>query len=205
MTGTVYVTAGPHDVGFTWRERPGQRQDVWQPSLRDSQEVHMIGGLPRLKTVGIEGPYNVKGVSSTPSRERVFVCTPAAAADETACAQQHLHQPRPARLPAAGHGRRRRGADGVLQAGARDAAATSTPASAPAWRACWPARPSSTESSATRPACGPARRTPVSDVELASRLSFFLWSSIPDERLLNLATAGTPARSRACWRRRCGA
>jgi hypothetical protein len=37
-------------VGFTWRERPSA-QDVWQPSLRDSQEVHMIGGLARLKTV----------------------------------------------------------------------------------------------------------------------------------------------------------
>ena len=45
MTARVKVTAGPHDVGFTWRERPAQRQDVWQPSLRDSQEIHMVGGL----------------------------------------------------------------------------------------------------------------------------------------------------------------
>ena len=50
------VTAGPHDVGFTWRERPSQRQDVWEPARRDSQEVHMVGGLPRLKTVMVEGP-----------------------------------------------------------------------------------------------------------------------------------------------------
>ena len=60
MTGRVAVTAGSHDVGFTWKERPFERQDVWQPSLRDSQEVHMIGGLTRLKTVGVEGPYRVK-------------------------------------------------------------------------------------------------------------------------------------------------
>ena len=77
MTGKVFVTAGPHDVGFTWRERPGQRQDVWQPAQRDSQEVHMIGGLPRLKTVGVEGPYDVKGVSASASREKVFICKPA--------------------------------------------------------------------------------------------------------------------------------
>ena len=77
MTGRVAVTAGPHDVGFTWRERPFQRQDVWQPALRDSQEIHMIGGLPKLRTVNVEGPYNVKGVSNTPSRERLFVCRPA--------------------------------------------------------------------------------------------------------------------------------
>ena len=76
MTARVTVTAGPHDVGFTFRERPLQPQDVWQPALRDSQEIHMIGGLPKLKTVGMEGPYNVTGVSTTPSRERVFVCRP---------------------------------------------------------------------------------------------------------------------------------
>ena len=44
MTGRVRVTAGPHDVGFTWKERPSQLQDVWEPSRRDSQEVHMVGG-----------------------------------------------------------------------------------------------------------------------------------------------------------------
>jgi hypothetical protein len=87
MTGRVFVTAGPHDVGFTWKERPSQLQDVWQPSLRDSQEIHMIGGLPKLRTVNVEGPYNVKGVSNTPSRERIFICRPASAAEEPACAQ----------------------------------------------------------------------------------------------------------------------
>ena len=40
MTGKVKVTAGPHDVGFTWRERPAEQQDVWQPALRESQEIH---------------------------------------------------------------------------------------------------------------------------------------------------------------------
>ena len=60
MTGRVRVTAGPHDVGFTWKERPFQLQDVWEPSRRDSQEIHMIGGLPKLRTVSIDGPYNVR-------------------------------------------------------------------------------------------------------------------------------------------------
>src|SRR5207248_9739394 len=90
MTGRVTVTAGPHDVGFTWKERPSQRQDVWQPSLRDSQEVHMIGGLPRLKTVGVEGPYRVTGVSATPSRDRIFVCQPDAVQEELPCATKIL-------------------------------------------------------------------------------------------------------------------
>src|SRR5262245_61224216 len=88
MTGRVTVTAGPHDVGYTWKDRPSVRQDVWQPSQRDSQEVHMIAGLPRLKTVGVEGPYKVTGVSMTSSRERIFVCKPTGAAEESACADK---------------------------------------------------------------------------------------------------------------------
>src|ERR1700722_16564269 len=80
MTGRVRVTAGPHDVGFTWKERPFQLQDVWQPSARDSQEVHMVAGLPKLRTVSIDGPYNVFGMSEGPSRERLFVCHPGSAA-----------------------------------------------------------------------------------------------------------------------------
>ena len=72
MTGRVRVTAGPHDVGFTWKERPFQLQDVWEPSRRDSQEVHMVAGLPKLRTVSIDGPYNVRGIAEGPSRERLF-------------------------------------------------------------------------------------------------------------------------------------
>ena len=159
MAGKVFVTAGPHDVGFTWKERPSQRQDVWHPAQRDSQEVHMIGGLPRLKIVGVEGPYNVKGVSaSSPSRERIFVCRPSVGRRRNGLRREDLHQPDAARLSASGDGGGRRGADDVLHAGARRAAATSTPASAPASRACSPARRSSTGSSAIAPACAPAQR-----------------------------------------------
>jgi len=66
---------------FTWRERPAQRQDVWQPALRDSQEIHMVGGMPKIRTAMIEGPYSVTGVSATPSRDRIFVLPPASAAE----------------------------------------------------------------------------------------------------------------------------
>src|SRR5438477_4572567 len=90
MTGRVRVTAGPHDVGFTWKERPVQLQDVWEPARRDSQEIHMVGGLPKLRTVSIDGPYNVRGVSEGPSRQRLYVCHPASTADETACATKIL-------------------------------------------------------------------------------------------------------------------
>ena len=188
MTGKVFVTAGPHEVGFTWKERPSRRQDVWHPALRDSQEVHMIGGLARLKTVGVEGPYDVKGVSHSASRERLFVCKPASAADEAACAEKIFTNlaRRAYRRPVTSadveapmtfykQGRE----DGSFDAGIRAGVARIL------------ASPSFLFRMERDPAgVRPGVAHPVSDVELASRLSFFLWSSIPDEKLMALATAG---------------
>jgi hypothetical protein len=207
MTARVTVTAGPHDIGFTFRERPGQLQDVWQPARRDSQEIHFIGGLPKLKTVGVEGPYNVTGVSSTPSRERLFVCRPAPGATatvETACAQRILSNlakrayrrpvtaadleapmafytaARSSGGPSTGSGPSRAGSrDGSFDAGIRAGVARIL------------ASPNFTyRIERDAPGVKPGGAQPVSDVELASRLSFFLWSSIPDARLLDLAIAG---------------
>jgi len=192
MTAKVTVTAGSHDIGFTFRERPGQLQDVWQPSRRDSQEIHFIGGLPKLKTVGVEGPYNVTGVSSTPSRERIFVCRPAAGATvaaQTTCAQRVLsalakrayRRPVTAadlEAPMSFYGDARTGG-GSFDAGIRAGVARILASPNFTYRI-------------ERDAAGakPGGAHQVSDVELASRLSFFLWSSIPDARLLDLAIAG---------------
>jgi len=189
MSGRVFVTAGPHEVGFTWRERPSQRQDVWQPALRDSQEVHMIGGLARLKTVGGEGPYNVKGVSTSPSREKIFVCQPSSTAAEPTCAQsiftdlaQRAYR-RPVtaadvEAPMAFY-TQARASDGSFDAGIRAGVARILASPSFLYRI---------ERDAVGVQAGAAH--PVSDVELASRLSFFLWSSIPDKTLMDLAIAG---------------
>ena len=189
MTGKAFVTAGPHDVGFTWRERPGQRQDVWQPALRDSQEVHMIGGLARLKTVGVEGPYNVKGISASPSREKVFICTPTSATDESACAQKIFTNltRRAYRRPVTADDvappmqfyKQARDAKGDFNAGIRAGVARMLASTSFLYRI---------EQDAAGAQAGTAHA--VSDVELASRLSFFLWSSIPDQTLMDLAVAG---------------
>jgi hypothetical protein len=191
MTGRARITAGPHDVGFTWKERPFQLQDVWEPARRDSQEIHMVGGNPKLRTVLIDGPYNVKGVSEGPSRRRLYVCHPATtkSLDETNCAAKILTNlarrayrrpvtPTDVEVPMSFYQRARKGGgsfdDGIRAGVARVLSSPyflyrieKDPAEAPAGAA-----------------------HPVSDVELASRLSFFLWSSIPDETLLDLATAG---------------
>ncbi len=182
----IKLTAGPHDVGFTWRERPFQQQDVWQPSLRDSQEIHMIGGLAKLRTVGIEGPYKVTGISPTPSRERIFVCRPASASEEPACAERILTNMarRAYRRPVTVADveapiefyKNARQTGGDFDAGIRAGLARILSSPLFLYRI---------ERDLAGARAGTAQ--PVSDVDLASRLSFFLWSSIPDQRLLNLA------------------
>ena len=185
----VPVTAGAHEVGFTWIEKPNQEQGVWQTPLRDTQEVHHAGGVPRLKTVTIEGPYNPTGISTTPSRDRIFVCRPAAATEEAACAQRIFSTlaRRAFRRPVGADDleaplsfyRDARQSGGNFDAGVRSGIARIL------------ASPSFLFRSETDPAAlqaGAAHQ--VSEIELASRLSFFLWSSIPDDQLLNLAIAG---------------
>ena len=202
MTGRVRVSAGPHDVGFTWRERPSQLQDVWEPSRRDSQEVHMVAGLPRLRTVSIDGPYNVHGLSEGPSRQKLFVChpgasinrvaaksAPVASPDENTCAVKILTNlaRRAYRRPVTAADveaplsfyKRARQNGGSFDDGIRAGVARVLSSPYFLYRI---------ESDPPGARAGVAH--PVSDVELASRLSFFLWSSIPDEKLLDLAAAG---------------
>jgi hypothetical protein len=186
MKGRVFVTAGPHDVGFTWKERPTQEQAVWQPPLRDSQEVHMVAGLPRLRSVSIQGPFNVTGISDTPSRQRLFVCKPTSAADEGACAERILsavarrayRRPVTAvdlEAPQSFYLQARQGG-GDFDAGIRAGLARILASPAFLYRV---------EKDPETLRAGAAHR--ITDLELASRLSFFLWSSIPDEELLKLA------------------
>jgi mono/diheme cytochrome c family protein len=184
----IPITAGPHEVGFAWIEKAGKEQNVLQPALRESQEAHNPGGIPRLRTVSIEGPYNVTGVSNTPSRDRIFVCRPTKATEEAACAQRILTTlarrayRRPAletdvEAPLAFYNdARRRGGD--FERGIRAGVARILASPSFVFRA---------ERDPASLAAGATHR--VSDLELASRLSFFLWSSIPDDELLNQAIA----------------
>jgi mono/diheme cytochrome c family protein len=207
MTGRVRVTAGPHDVGFTWKERPAKLQDVWEPSPRDSQEVHMVAGMPRLKTVSIDGPYNVHGLSEGPSRQRLFVCHPGVTVsrvaaknvagaslaggnlDKASCASKiltnlarHAYRrpvtPDDVEAPLSFY-KRARQSGGSFDDGIRAGVARVLSSPYFLYRV---------ESDPPGARAGVAH--PVSDVELASRLSFFLWSSVPDEKLLDLAAAG---------------
>ncbi|HET9267881.1 MAG TPA: DUF1592 domain-containing protein [Vicinamibacterales bacterium] len=186
----VTLTAGPHDIAVTWRERSFIRQDVWEVSQRDSQEVHFAGGLPRLRTMSVTGPFKVTGVSrESAARSRLFVCRPAAAAEETACAGRILSS-------LARRAYRRTLSQADIDAPlsfyrqARDAGGSFDQGIG-----AGVARVLASPSFLYRMERDPAGLRPgvphrVSDTELASRLSFFLWSSIPDQRLMTLATTG---------------
>jgi hypothetical protein len=183
------ITAGPHDVGFTWVERPAVEQSVWQPPLRATQEAHNPSGLPRLETVSIEGPYDATGVSPTPSRERILICQPQSQAEEPACAERifaalakrAFRRPVDADdlAPPLEFFAQAREEEGSFDAGIRAGVARLLVSPSFLYR---------TEHDPADLAAGSTHR--ISDLELASRLSFFLWSSIPDDELLDAAIAG---------------
>jgi hypothetical protein len=185
----VPITAGPHDVAFTWRERSNTEQNAWEPGLRASLEVHNPSGMPRLEDGVIEGPFNVTGVSETPSRERIFVCRPTTQAQEPGCAAEILSKlaRRAFRRPVTGEDiaaslafyddARANGGD--FDTGIRAAVARMLVSPFFLFRV-----------EADSPDVPPGSNHRISDLELASRLSFFLWSSIPDEELLETAEQG---------------
>ena len=185
----IPVSAGPHEVAFTWRERAAREQNAWEPGLRASLEAHNPSGMPRLEDGVVEGPYSVTGVSETPTRERLFVCRPADASEEAACAERVLSTlaRRAFRRPietddiaaSLAFYNDARADGGNFDDGIRAAVSRMLVSPWFLFRV-----------EADSPDVPPGSTHAISDVELASRLSFFLWSSIPDEELLSLAERG---------------
>jgi len=150
----------------------------------DNIQSHFEG----VGNISIAGPYNVQGPGDTPSREKIFVCRPTGAADEAACAEKILSGivHRAYRRPVAADDMpellalyKQGAAAGGFEQGIRLALQKILVSPDFIFRV---------ELDPADVAPGSARL--VSDVELASRLSFFLWSSIPDEDLLAAAESG---------------
>ncbi|MGE0593210.1 MAG: DUF1592 domain-containing protein [Vicinamibacterales bacterium] len=188
MRVRVPVTAGPHAIGFTFIERSARSQDIFEPPLRGSQDIHVGSEQPKLTSVSIAGPFLATSVAQTPSRARLFVCRPTGPADERACAERivaafarraYRRPVTPADvadvMPFYELGRE---GGGSFDAGIRSALPRML------------ASPSFLFRAEQDPPSAAAEPHPVTDIELASRLSFFLWSSIPDDELLDLAVAG---------------
>ena len=183
----VPVTAGPHVVGATFVRKIGESTQRLRPFLRSSAGTYDSTGRPHIETMTIAGPFNPTGPGDTPSRRRVFTCRPANRSQEDGCATKILSTlarrafRRPVektdltRLMTFFHSGRQSGTfDTGVQLALRRVLAS-------------PAFVFRVEDTA---AMKPGAVERVSDIELASRLSFFLWSSIPDDALLDLAARG---------------
>jgi mono/diheme cytochrome c family protein len=179
----IRVSAGRHTIAaaLVVRSRVAGVDSVYNAPAR----------TPGVSQVTITGPFNATGPGDTPSRRRILVCTPASAANEPQCARTILNTlaSRAYRRPIAATGpdvetlldfykQGREG--GTFESGIRRAVARVLVD--PQFLFRFEREPADV-------APGAAFR--LGDFELASRLSFFLWSSIPDEELLAEARRGT--------------
>jgi hypothetical protein len=179
----IKIKAGERLIGVNFIERSEARDEaVLRPRMRSA------GTLPSIARVTISGPYNIAGAGDTPSRRRIFSCHPAGAADEASCAKQILSTlarrayRRPVTdadldrlMPFYKQGR----AEASFDLGIEKALERILVSPNFLFRV-------------ERDPPGVAKGTPyrISELDLASRLSFFLWSSIPDDELLNAAVGG---------------
>jgi hypothetical protein len=186
----VPVKAGHHAIGVAFLKKSSAPSvDLLQPFLRDRIDPISPAGIPELDRVTIEGPFNVKGPGDSPSRRRIFTCRPAAGADPAVCAKNILSglARRAYRRPATDVELSR--LLGFFQTGLKKAGSFDEGIeNALAFLLVSPQFLFRFEYDPPGVASGQVYR--VSDLELASRLSFFIWSSIPDDQLLNLAVQG---------------
>ena len=192
MRVRFHATAGTHMVGATFPATnlaPGL--DLDKHFLRSTVQTGPTPGytfFPHVGTIRIEGPFDATQAKDSPSRRKIFICTPKSKAEETACARRIVtnlatfafRRPTTAAdvdvlMEFFEFGRKEKDFDtGIEMALARVLAS-------PQFIYRIEEQPVGTRA-------GVAYR--ISDVDLASRLSFFLWSTSPDDELLKVAAAG---------------
>jgi len=187
------VRAGPHEIGATFQRKSfALLETVRQPYPAHFNMDRHPRVQPAVHSVSVTGPFDARGAGDTPSRRRIFVCRPADASAEAACATTILTTlarrayrravtPADLEVPLSLY-RDVRAKDG-FEAGVEMGLRAILASTEFLFRI---------ERDPRNAAPNTAYR--VSDVELASRLSFFLWSSIPDEELLGRAIDGTLRR-----------
>jgi hypothetical protein len=180
----VPVKAGTHTIAAAFQKDTVMPEGILFKPRFDAIPSHFEG----VGSVSIGGPYNAQGPGATASRDKIFVCRPTAAAEEQACAEKIIANiaHRAYRRPVAADdlpqliGLYQQGAEaGGFEAGVRLAVQKILVSPEFIFRV---------EFDPADATPGNVRR--VSDIELASRLSFFLWSSIPDDELLAIAERG---------------
>jgi mono/diheme cytochrome c family protein len=190
LTVRLPVKAGVHTLwATTILKSNATRDDLIKPFIRTTIDGLDIVGDPSVDRLTVEGPYGRTDPGDTPSRRKIFICQPIAPQDEPACAKKiistltRLAYRRPIddatldsvmefyRSGRANNAAFERGIEAALQ----------FILASPEFLFRFEPDPANAPSSA------PYR---LSDLALASRLSFFLWSSIPDDELLTVAAQG---------------
>jgi mono/diheme cytochrome c family protein len=176
------IQAGPREVTATFVRKIGESTARLRPFDRSNADTYESIGRPHVETLTVIGPFLPSGAGDTPSRRRIFTCKPSTSRDEEPCARRILSTlaqrayRRPATaadldllLPFYKEGRQKGTFETGIQLALRRLLASPT--------------------FVFRAESDPPNRAAarISDLELASRLSFFLWSSIPDDTLLDLA------------------
>ena len=181
------VQAGERSVTLSFVDSPWEPEGLTQPLPvdfgRGSDEQY--DGYAAVDALTIHGPYDVKGPGTTQSRRSIFVCTPKDSADEGPCAKRILSTlaERAYRRPVTNaelktllgfyeRGRQERGFDAGIQSAIERMLVSFN---------------FFFRMESDPPAAGPGTVYRLSDLDLASRLSFFLWSSVPDDELRTLA------------------
>ena len=183
----IPVTAGPREVGIAFFKLPSTEEST---SPRRRSRGANIGAIyqPFIESLRITGPYDASGPGDTPSRRRLLVCRPANPSEEPACAQRIFSTlaRRAYRRPVSEadlqpllaffeEGRQAGGFEKGVELALRRLLMS-------------PEFLFRTEADPPGVPSGEPYR--ITDLELASRLSFFLWSSIPDDELMDVASRG---------------
>ena len=195
-TPKIHVKAGTQRVSAAFVTRFDAVPDDLMPPIDHTLADSQIGAgfgittLPHLREFAVAGPFSVTGVSDTPSRRRIFSCRPTSAADEAACATEIIRklatQAYRGPLSAAdfdglnkfyAQGRKD---GGDFESGIRMAVQAILASPRFLFRL--------EEAPAT---ARPGQNYRITDLDLATRLSFFVWGAGPDEELLKIAQRGT--------------
>jgi hypothetical protein len=184
----VFVPAGPHEVSIAFLER--SRAESHEPLEQHTMNLDLqdMNGLPIVDYVNLAGPFDATGLGATPSRDRIFVCRPESVREEQPCAERiltklaHTAYRRPVTqkdldllLQFYHSGRESDGFDAGIRSALRVLLTS----------------PDFLFRSEPDPKdVAPGATYAVDDLALASRLAFFLWSSLPDEPLLEAAERG---------------
>lgn len=197
QTRPIFVRAGVHRLAAAFvRQTDGPYEDLLKPNVRSltgTETSYGTTSLPHLMHLTVEGPYHPVGASESPIRRRIFTCRPTAPDEELPCAGEIIE-----RLAGTAYGRRlsddqleellafyRMGAgDGGFELGIRTALEAILASPDFLFRI---------ESEPGR--VDPGDTYEIADLDLAKRLSFFLWGTNPDEELLELARKGRLSRT----------